>query len=128
MAFLIVFLGAGLGGAARHGANLAALRFFGPELPFGTFGVNVLGCFLIGVFAGYWAVDGNGPQHLRLFLVTGLLGGFTTFSAFSLDAVVLFERGAMATSIIYVTSSVLLSITALRAGLWLARSLTGGSL
>ena len=94
MGYLIVFAGAGIGGAARHGVNLAAARMFGLGFPLGTIIVNVLGSFLMGFLAGYFAYRTGIPQHLRLFLTTGILGGFTTFSAFSLDAALLLERHA----------------------------------
>jgi CrcB protein len=82
MGYLIVFFGAGIGGALRHGVNLAAVRLFGFGFPFGTIIVNIFGSFLIGLFAGYFAFRTGYSQHVRLFLTTGLLGGFTTFSAF----------------------------------------------
>ena len=86
MGYLVVFLGAGVGGVLRHGTNLAAARLFGTGVPAGTFIVNVLGSFIMGLFAGYFAFRTGVNQHLRLFLTTGILGGFTTFSTFSLDA------------------------------------------
>jgi fluoride exporter len=116
-AYLLVFLGAGLGGALRHGVNSLALRLLGPGLPYGTFLVNVLGSFAIGLLAGWFAFRGDASQPLRLFLTTGILGGFTTFSAFSLDAALLYERGALWSFAGYVIGSVALSILALFAGL-----------
>src|SRR6476659_2242341 len=96
MLYLIVFLGAGIGGALRHGVNVGAARWFGYAFPFGTLIVNVVGSFVIGLFAGYFAFRPGISQHMRLFLTTGLLGGFTTFSAFSLDAALLVERHSYA--------------------------------
>ena len=116
-AYLLVFLGAGLGGALRHGVNTLALRLVGPGLPYGTFAGNVLGSFAIGLLAGWFAFRGDASQGLRLFLTTGILGGFTTFSAFSLDAALLYERNALGTFAAYVIGSVALSILALFAGL-----------
>ena len=116
-AYLIVFLGAGIGGALRHGVNTLALRLFGSGLPYGTFLVNVLGSFAIGLLAGWFAFRGDASQSLRLFLTTGVLGGFTTFSAFSLDAALLYERGAHWALAGYVIGSVGVSIFALFAGL-----------
>src|SRR5262245_58858169 len=93
MLYLIVFLGAGIGGALRHGVNVWAVRMFGYQFPFGTLIVNVLGSFVMGVLVGLFVYRaGLVPQHARLFLTTGILGGFTTFSTFSLDAALLFER------------------------------------
>ena len=117
MGYLIVFLGAGIGGALRHGVNLASVRLFGLGFPFGTLIVNVLGSLLMGLFAGYFAYRTGIPQHWRLFLTTGILGGFTTFSAFSLDAALLMERHAYGLAAAYVTVSVAVSLAALFAGL-----------
>jgi len=122
MTYLIVFLGGGLGAALRHGVNLLAARVWGIQFPFGTLSVNVMGCVLMGVFAASFAFKGDAPQHWRLFLTTGILGGFTTFSAFSLDAALLFERGDLHLAALYVIGSVLLSMAGLFGGLWLIRA------
>jgi len=122
MGYAIVFLGGGLGAALRHGVNLGALRWLGPGFPFGTFIVNVTGSLIMGLIAGYFAFKGDASQNWRLFLTTGILGGYTTFSAFSLDAALLYERGETSLAAIYVLASVLLSIAGLFAGLWLARN------
>ena len=98
MLYLIVFIGAGIGGALRHGVNVAAVRLFGYGFPFGTLIVNFAGSFLMGLLAGYFAFRPGIGQHMRLFLTTGVLGGFTTFSAFSLDAALLVERHAYGTA------------------------------
>ena len=116
MLYLIVFLGAGIGGALRHGVNVWAVRMFGYGFLFGTLIVNVAGSFLMGLLAGYF-LSLPVPQHWRLFLTTGLLGGFTTFSAFSLDAALLIERHAYAAAAAYVTGSVLASLVALFMGI-----------
>ena len=121
MVYLIVFLGAGIGGALRHGVNVGAVRLFGYGFPFGTLIVNVLGSFLIGLLAGYFVFRTGMSQHLRLFLTTGILGGFTTFSAFSLDAALLVERHAYSLAAGYVVGSVGLSLV----GLFLGLSLFG---
>src|SRR3954453_21021464 len=115
--YLIVFLGAGVGGALRHGVNVGAVRLFGYGFPFGTFLVNIVGSFVMGAFAGYFAFRPGIPQHLRVFLTTGLLGGFTTFSAFSLDAALLIERHNYALAAGYIAGSVGVSVTALFFGL-----------
>lgn len=123
-AYLVVFLGAGLGGALRHGVNVASARFFGAAFPWHTLAVNVGGSFAMGVLAAWFAFRaGEGwSQPAKLFLTTGILGGFTTFSAFSLDAMLLWERGTPWLAAAYVGGSVALSILALAAGLGLVRS------
>lgn len=122
MAYLIVFLGGGIGAALRHAVNLLAVRALGPNFPFGTLTVNVTGSIVMGLLAGYFAFKGDASQHWRLFFTTGILGGYTTFSAFSLDAALLYERGEVGLALLYIAASVLLSILGLFAGLALARS------
>jgi fluoride exporter len=121
MGFLIVFLGGGLGAALRHGINILSARMLGTEFPYGTLIINVTGSLVMGLIAGYLAFKGDASQHWRLFLMTGILGGYTTFSAFSLDAALLYERGATGLAAIYVLASVILSIGGLFAGLALVR-------
>ncbi|CAN5262641.1 fluoride efflux transporter CrcB [soil metagenome] len=122
-AYLIVFLGAGVGGAFRHGVNVAAARILGGvSFPYGTLTVNIVGSFVMGLLASYFALRGDVSQHWRLFLTTGILGGFTTFSAFSLDVAVLYERGQAGWAAFYILASVLVSVTALFAGLYLIRT------
>jgi CrcB protein len=123
MGYLIVFLGGGLGAALRHGVNLAAARLFGMGFPYGTLVINLLGSLAMGLIAEYFALKIGLPQRWRLFLTTGVLGGFTTFSAFSLEAALLYERGQIAGAAIYVVASVVLSIGALFAGLAIVRML-----
>ena len=122
MGYAIVFLGGGLGAALRHGINLGAARWFGLGFPFGTLIINISGSLLMGLIAGYFAFKGDSSQHWRLFLTTGILGGYTTFSAFSLDAALLYERGEVSLAAVYVLGSVVLSIIGLFAGLAVARS------
>ena len=122
MGFLIVFLGGGLGAALRHGINLISVRTLGTEFPYGTLIINVTGSLVMGLIAGYLAFRGDTAQHWRLFLMTGILGGYTTFSAFSLDAALLYERGATGLAAIYVLASVILSVGGLFAGLALVRN------
>jgi fluoride exporter len=122
---LLVALGGGLGAALRHLANLGALRLFGPNFPHGTMGINILGSFAMGVFIELLVRRAGSSNELRLFVATGILGGFTTFSAFSLDFAVLFERGAVGQALFYALASVILSILALFLGLWLVRALAG---
>ena len=120
--YLIVFAGAGLGGVARHGINMAAARL-GYAFPWGTFAVNVVGSFAMGMLAAWFALRTGAPQHVKLFLTTGVLGGFTTFSAFSLDAALLWERGAFGPFALYVLGSVVLSVAGLFAGMLAVRLL-----
>lgn len=123
---LILFLGAGLGGLLRHYVNAYCARAFGGQFPWGIFIVNVTGCFAMGLVAGYFAFKaGPGlPQSLRLFLTTGVLGGYTTFAAFSLDAATIVERGDILEAWLYVTGSVGLAIFALFLGLSIMRALS----
>ena len=120
--YLVVFLGAGLGGMLRHSANVAASRLVGPDLPASTLFVNVLGSLGVGALAGYFALRGHGSQGMQLFFATGILGGFTTFSAFSLEAALLWERGQVLSCVVFVLVSVLVSIAAVFAGLAVTRA------
>jgi CrcB protein len=122
MLYLIVFIGAGLGGALRHGVNVGASKLFGFGFPFGTFIVNVVGSFAMGLLAGFFAYRSGIPQHVRLFLTTGILGGFTTFSTFSLDAALLIERHSYGTAAGYLVGSVAAGLAALFFGLAVFRS------
>jgi len=121
MLYLIVFLGAGIGGALRHGVNVVSGRAFGLGFPVGTLTVNIVGSFLMGALAGWFAFRPGTDQHARLFLTTGLLGGFTTFSAFSLDTVLLIERHRYAVAASYAAGSVIFSVAALFIGLAMFR-------
>lgn len=122
--YLVVFVGGGLGAALRHGVNRASLAYLGPDFPYSTLFVNVVGGLLMGVLAELFLVKGGGSQDFRLFLTTGFLGGFTTFSAFSLDAALMWQRSDFAALGTYVVASVLLSITALFLGMAAIRALT----
>ena len=117
MGYLIVFAGAGIGGAARHGANLAAARMFGLGFPLGTIIVNVLGSLMMGLFAGYFAYRTGIPQHLRLFLTTGILGGFTTFSTFGLDTITLVRSGDSSQAFLNILLHVVCGLAAVQFGL-----------
>lgn len=122
MSYLIVFVGAGIGGALRHGVNSVTMRVLGPDFPWWTLVINIVGSLAMGLVAGYFAFKGEASQAWRLFLTTGILGGFTTFSAFSLDTAMLYERGEMVQTGLYVLGSVLISIGAVFFGLMLMRS------
>ena len=121
---LLVFLGGGLGSSMRYGVNLATVAWFGPHYPWGTLTVNVVGSAIMGAFAGWILArePGTGSDAVRLFFMTGVLGGFTTFSAFSLDVVVLWQRGAAATAAGYVIASVAVSLLALLVGMALMKA------
>ena len=120
--YLLVFIGGGLGAVARHGINRAGLALLGPGFPWWTLAVNVSGSFLIGLLAGLFGAWESG-HNLRLFLTTGVLGGFTTFSAFSLDALAIWERGAFLQAGLYVLGSVILSLLAAAIGLMVTRAI-----
>lgn len=120
MTFLSVALGGAIGASARFAVNLAAARLFGMGFPVGTLCVNVLGSFAMGVLA-VLLLDRASP--LAPFLLTGVLGGFTTFSAFSLDTLMLWERGQPGPALVYVILSVAASLLAVFAGLALGRSI-----
>ncbi|MEM8636343.1 MAG: fluoride efflux transporter CrcB [Pseudomonadota bacterium] len=121
--FLLVGLGGAIGASLRHGVGLAAVRLM-PGWPLGTFAVNIVGSLLMGLLVGWLALraDGTG-QNLRLFLATGVLGGFTTFSAFSLEIANMMRSDAIAKASMYAGLSVVLGVAALFLGLWLARRL-----
>jgi len=121
MNYLLVFLGGGLGASLRHTVNVGCARACGVNFPYGTFVVNITGSLIMGIIAGYLAFKGEASQPWRLFIMTGVLGGYTTFSAFSLDAVTLYERGHMGMALFYVVGSVALSIAGLVGGLALVR-------
>jgi CrcB protein len=129
--YVIVFVGAGIGGALRHGVNVLGLRLAGPDYPYATIAINIAGSLLMGLIAGYFTfrggagVFGSMSQHWRLFLATGVLGGFTTFSAFSLDFALLWERGAIGGAAIYLLATVLGSLAAIFAALAAARAVWG---
>jgi CrcB protein len=120
---LWVALGGAIGSAARYGVNVWSGRLLGSEFPWHTLIVNLLGCFVMGVLTGLMALKLDVSQETRAFLTTGILGGFTTFSAFSLDFALLVERKAYLSAGAYAASSVLLSLAAVFAGLHLTRQL-----
>ncbi|WHO71321.1 fluoride efflux transporter CrcB [Rhizobium sp. BT03] len=119
---LLVAVGGAIGSLLRYYVGQWSLRLMGPAFPWGTLAVNVIGCFVIGVFAELIARRFNASVELRLLLITGFLGGFTTFSAFSLDAISLFERGEAIAGGVYIVASVGLSMAAVMAGLAVMRA------
>lgn len=114
-----VALGGAIGASARYLTNVAAMRLMGPGFPWGTFTVNILGSLAMGVLVVVLAKFGG--MRFAPLLMTGVLGGFTTFSAFSLDAVTIYERGELGLAAIYVGASVALSVLALFVGLSTSR-------
>jgi CrcB protein len=121
MAYLVVFLGAGVGGALRHAMNIWVARFAGTHFPWHTLVINITGSIVMGVVTAWFAERGGGAGHLRLFLATGILGGYTTFSAFSLDAVLLWERHEHLLAGLYVGGSMVGSLLGLALALWVMR-------
>jgi CrcB protein len=120
-AYLLVFVGGGIGAALRHSVNVTLARWFGVSFPYHTLFENVSGSILMGLLAGYFITAGGTPQSIRLLLTTGILGGYTTFSAFSLDTVLLIERDQYGLALINVAASVLAAIGGLALGIQLIR-------
>lgn len=120
-AFVVVFAGGGIGAAFRHGVNLAFSRWLGGNFPFHTLFENVSGSFVMGLLATYFALKSGSSQSTRLFFTTGILGGYTTFSAFSLETLLMLERADYALVAVYVLTSVAASIAGLAVGAHLIR-------
>jgi CrcB protein len=121
--YLLVFFGGGLGAAMRYGVTRVAF-VINPDYPLGTLAVNILGCLVMGLLTAWFTFRGEDTtQPMRLLLTTGILGGFTTFSAFSLDAALLWERGHVMSMLGYILLSVMVSIAAVFAGLAAGRTL-----
>ncbi len=120
---LIVFVGGGLGAVARHLINLSVSRVMDSHFPWGVMLINISGSVIMGMAAAFFAfkADEQWSQPLRLFMTTGILGGYTTFSAFSLDVALLWERGEPLHALAYVLGSVVLSVLGLFAGLAVIR-------
>lgn len=118
-----IAIGGALGAVARYGANLGAVALLGQGFPWGTLSVNILGSFIMGALVSYFALQYQPSEPVKLMLLTGFLGAFTTFSAFSLDVSVLWERGNMLGTGGYIAASVIASIGALFLGMALIRSL-----
>jgi len=123
MNYLLVFLGGGLGAAARYGVNVGVGRINPTDFPWHTLIINITGCFIMGVLTEAMALRFNASTELRLFLTTGIMGGYTTFSAFALDYALLFERKDFMSAGIYVLASVIGALLACFAGLAVVRAL-----
>jgi CrcB protein len=121
MNFLLVMIGGAVGSAGRYAVGKLTLGTLGPNYPWGTIAVNLIGGFLMGLLAGLLARTG-GSEQTRLLIGVGVLGGFTTFSAFSLDAVTMIERGQWGVAVTYALVSVIGSVLALFGGLYLVRT------
>jgi fluoride exporter len=119
---LLVMLGGAFGAGARHLVGRTTLALFGPDYPWGTLAVNLIGGLAMGLLAGGLIRFGQAGEQMRLLLGVGVLGGFTTFSAFSLDAMLMIERGDWTSALAYVLASVIGSIAALALGLGIARA------
>lgn len=119
---IIVFIGAGIGGLMRHVMNIWITALASSGFPYGILTINVIGSTAMGLAAGWFASRGEILPDLRLFLATGILGGFTTFSAFSLDTALLVERGEPLLAAVYVAGSVAMSLLGLFLGLWMMRA------
>lgn len=120
---LLAVVGGAFGSGARHLVNIGMARAFGPNFPWGTLTVNVVGSFLMGFLVDMVLRRFGGSPELRTFLATGILGGFTTFSAFSLDITTLIGRGDTTTAIGYIAASVVFSLAVLYAGAALSKAL-----
>ncbi|MFV2093371.1 MAG: fluoride efflux transporter CrcB [Hyphomicrobiales bacterium] len=121
--FLMVAIGGAIGASGRHLFGITMLRLFGSGFPWGTLSVNIVGSFLMGVLVELMALKLNISNEFRLFLATGILGGFTTFSAFSLEVALMIERKQFLIAGAYAGASIIVSVAALFAGLALVRAL-----
>jgi CrcB protein len=120
--YVVVFVGAGVGGMVRHFMNIWVARLAGTHFPMHTLVINVTGSMVMGMIAAWFALKGGATGHLRLFLATGILGGYTSLSTFSLDAILLWQRHEHLLAAYYIGGSVVLSLLGLFAGLWIVRT------
>ena len=118
---LLVFVGGGLGSSVRYLIGKASVAVLGPEFPYGTLAINVVGSFVMGLVAGWFAMRVQASQEWKLFLTTGIIGGFTTYSTFSLETALLWERGATGLAFLYVSGTLLLGLVGIFGGLALIR-------
>ena len=122
LGYLVVLIGGGIGAAARHWVNRMAMALVGPNYPAGTLAVNIIGSVVMGMLVGWFEFRGESTTATqRLFLTTGILGGFTTFSTFALDAALMWERHDVMEALVYVAASVLVSIAGLFGGMYVMR-------
>lgn len=121
---LLVALGGGIGAVLRHYMNTGLMAVTGASFPLGVMTINILGSFIMGLLIAVFANVWEPSQELRAFLTVGILGGFTTFSSFSLDAVMLWQRGEAVQAVGYVVGSVVLSILALAGAMLLVRAVS----
>jgi CrcB protein len=122
--FLLVFAGGGAGAVARYLTGVATMKAFGFNWPYGTFAVNVLGGVAMGILVGWLALRGGADQERwRLLLGVGVLGGFTTFSSFSLETINLIDDKGWGQAATYVIASVVLAVGGVMAGRMIARAL-----
>ncbi len=118
---LWVALGGGLGSSARYLVAIGSGRWLGTELPWGTFAVNAIGSLLLGLILSYAAAHPGGSQNLRLALSTGMMGGFTTYSTFNYETMLMIEGGAYGRAIGYAGTTFVVCLIAGAAGIWLGR-------
>ena len=121
VSFALVFVGGGLGSMMRHAVGRVSLALLGPQFPYGTLVINVGGSFAMGVVAGWFAFRGQADQSVRLFLATGVIGGFTTYSSFSLETALLWERGDLGQTFLYIGGTLALGLAGVSGGLSLVR-------
>lgn len=120
---ILIAAGGALGAVSRHAVNQACLRYIGPEYPWGILAVNIAGSFALGLLVGWLALAGRpDATEMRLALGVGFLGAFTTMSAFALDIVLMLERRELVTALVYGGGTVMASIMAVMAGLFLMRA------
>jgi CrcB protein len=120
---LLAAMGGAIGSVLRYLVGVFSVRWFGPSFPWGTLTVNVVGSFVIGLMVEVIARRFNASAEMRVFIVTGIIGGFTTWSSFTLDTMVLFGRGATFAAAAYVIGSLVISFAAVFAGLALGRAM-----
>ena len=121
---LLVMAGGALGTLGRYELGRLSFHLLGMAWPWGTLGVNIIGGFVMGLFAGWLAARAHGGEHLRLFFAVGVLGGFTTFSSFSLETMLMIERGELMSALGYILASVVGAVGALALGLAFMRGVT----
>lgn len=122
---LAIFAGGGIGAVMRHFFVVGEMRLFGPSFAYATFAVNVIGCLIIGAVIEYFALKGQATAEMRAFLTTGVLGGFTTFSAFSVEVLKLAETGHIVAAGLYALASVVFCVAGVFGGVYIMRGVIG---